>query len=203
MSAKVFRGRGADDPLNPGQQMCLEPARVTLAMKLHADISSTCCIQRRNGLVCPLFARCGYQRQQMGATPDVWVTAHDMLFHVQKVFGDPKAVIVDERLWPKGIRGIEHEEGDIEWMVPLDSLVKDVPAGGGRGVSGLSPQGARRGAREPDRQWRCRAVAPCRAPDRDAVHGSDPAGMGHDARGRAAPGDVGGRNPQAGASART
>jgi hypothetical protein len=43
VSAKVFRGRGADDPNNPGKQMCLEPARVALAMRVHADISKTCC----------------------------------------------------------------------------------------------------------------------------------------------------------------
>ena len=47
----------------------------------------TCCRAGRQGLVCPLLARCGYQRQMQGDKPEVWVTAHDMLFHAQTAFG--------------------------------------------------------------------------------------------------------------------
>ena len=105
-TAKTFRGRGADDPDNPGQKMCLAAqTRVALAMKTHADINKTCC--KQGDKVCPLLTRCGYQRQMQGDKPEVWITAHDMLFHAQPAFGRPAAVIIDERMWHKGIRGIE------------------------------------------------------------------------------------------------
>ena len=120
-TAKMFRGRGADDPDNPGKTMCpLFKTRVALAMKTHADINKTCC--KQGDKVCPLFTRCSYQRQMQGDKPEVWITAHDMLFHAQPAFGKPAAVIIDERMWHKGIRGIEDEE---EWEVPLDSLITD------------------------------------------------------------------------------
>ena len=45
-----------------------------------------------------------------------------MLFHAQPAFGRPAAVIIDERMWHKGILGIEDEE---KWEVPLDSLIMD------------------------------------------------------------------------------
>ena len=67
-------------------------------------------------------SRCSYQRQTQGDKPEVWITAHDMLFHAQPAFGRPAAVIIDERMWHKGILGIEDEE---KWEVPLDSLIMD------------------------------------------------------------------------------
>src|SRR5262249_32765440 len=113
-TAKLFRGRSAADPDNPGQTMCLLlKTRVALARKTHADISKTCC--KRGDKMCPLLHRCGYQRQLQGDKPEVWITAHDMLFHAQPAFGRPAVVIIDERMWHKGIRGIEDEE---EWEVP-------------------------------------------------------------------------------------
>jgi hypothetical protein len=127
--AKTFRGRSAADPNNPGQEMCLLlKTRVALAMKTHADINKTCC--KRGDKVCPLLPRCGYQRQMQGEAPEIWITAHDMLFHAQPAFGRPAAVIIDERMWHKGIRGIEDET---EWEVPLDSLITDAA---GRIVAG-------------------------------------------------------------------
>jgi hypothetical protein len=119
--AKTFRGRSAADPNNPGQKMCLLlKTRVALARKTHADINKTCC--KQGDKVCPLLSRCGYQRQMQGEAPEVWITAHDMLFHAQPAFGRPAAVIIDERMWHKAIRGIEDET---EWEVPLDSLITD------------------------------------------------------------------------------
>jgi hypothetical protein len=117
---KVFRGRTAPDPNHPGESMCLNPRAVALAMRTHADINSACCQQGEHK--CPMFDRCGYQRQKRGPAPDVWIVAHDMLFHTQPVFGAPAAVVIDEAMWSKGIRGIEREENEIEWVVALDSL---------------------------------------------------------------------------------
>jgi putative DNA primase/helicase len=122
--ARIFRGRGQEDPENPGREMCLNPRAVALAMKTHADINETCCRQGKKR--CRFFDDpCGYQGQMQGDPPDVWITAHNMLFHTQKVFGEPAAVIVDEAMWQKGIRGIEREENEIEWAVPIDSLIKE------------------------------------------------------------------------------
>ena len=50
-----------------------------------------------------------------------------MLFQSQKAFGKPAAVIVDEGMWQKGIRGIEARQ-EIEWTVPIDSLMRTTTA---------------------------------------------------------------------------
>jgi hypothetical protein len=123
--AKAFRGRGAEDPEAPGQAMCRNPAAVALAVRTLADVDQTCC--RKGKIRCALFDQCGYQRQKRGEPPDVWVMAHDSLFHTQKAFGKPAAVIIDEAMWQKGIRGIEREENEIEWTVPLASLIANKP----------------------------------------------------------------------------
>ena len=125
INAKIFRGRNADDPQNPGKQMCLNPTAVELAMKCHADITTTCCKSKK--MKCRFFDRCGYQRQMLGTKPQVWIVASDMLFHTQKVFGEPVAVIIDEAIWKKGMRGIEPEQYGFEWAVAIDSLLGPEP----------------------------------------------------------------------------
>ena len=101
--------------------MCLAlETRVALAMKTHADINKTCC--KKGDKVCPLCPGAATSGRCKATTPEVWITAHDMLFHAQPAFGKPEAVIIDERMWHKGIRGIEDER---EWEVPLDSLITD------------------------------------------------------------------------------
>jgi hypothetical protein len=121
VNATVFRGRNATDPENPDKKMCLNPAAVELAMKCHEDIPTTCCKSKK--MKCCFFDECGYQRQMRGERADVWIVAGDMLFHTQDVFGDPAAVIVDEAIWRKGIRGIEGQE----WVVAIDSLLGPEP----------------------------------------------------------------------------
>jgi Bifunctional DNA primase/polymerase, N-terminal/Primase C terminal 2 (PriCT-2) len=123
--AKVFRGRGALDPDNPGKEMCLNPGAVELAMKCHADITATCCKSKR--MKCRFFERCGYQRQMRGDKPDIWIVAGDMLFHTQQVFGEPAGVIIDEAIWKKGLRGIERDQYGFEWTVAIDSLLRPEP----------------------------------------------------------------------------
>jgi hypothetical protein len=121
INARVFRGRNASDPQNPDEKMCLNPAAVELAMKCHADIPTTCC--KSKTMKCRYFDECGYQRQMPDAPVDVWIVAGDMLFHTQDVFGKPAAVIIDEAIWRKGIRGIEGQE----WVVAIDSLLGPEP----------------------------------------------------------------------------
>ena len=116
--AKVFRGRNADDPELPEKKMCHNLAAVELAQRCYADINETCCKYKK--MKCRFFDRCGYQRQQIGDMPEVWIVAADMLFHTHKAFGEPCAVIIDEALWRKGLRGIEE---DVDWSVAIDSLI--------------------------------------------------------------------------------
>jgi hypothetical protein len=121
IDARVFRGRGATDPEYPEKKMCLNPTAVELAMKCHADIPTTCCKSKK--VKCRFFDECGYQRQMPNEPVDVWIVAADMLFHTQDVFGEPAAVIIDEAIWRKGIRGIEGQE----WVVAIDSLLGPEP----------------------------------------------------------------------------
>jgi putative DNA primase/helicase len=123
LNARVFRGRKADDPENPGTPMCLNLSAVELAMKCHANIAEACCKDKEGK--CRYFDRCGYQRQMPAESEkvDVWIVASDMLFHIQRVFGTPAAVIVDEAIWRKGLRGVE----ELEWSVPISSLISTQP----------------------------------------------------------------------------
>jgi hypothetical protein len=113
--ARVFFGREHDDPeravagkpADEQVKMCLDLLAVNLAKKVHADINKTCC--RDGKQVCrfhPTSAsnerRCGYQLQQLEPEAvQVWITASDMLFHAQRAFGKPAAVIIDEGFWRK------------------------------------------------------------------------------------------------------
>ncbi len=117
INARIFRGREADDPENSDDKMCLNLEAVELAKRARADIAKSCC--RDGKKFCRFFDSCAYQRQQLdGEAVQVWIVAADMLFHTQKVFGKPAAVIIDEAFWQKGIRGVEHEA----CSVPLASL---------------------------------------------------------------------------------
>jgi hypothetical protein len=133
VTARVFRGRTAEDPENPGEKMCLNLDAVELAMEIHADVSKTCCEYK--GKYCQSYTRCGYQRQRVTG-PQVWIVAADMIFHHQSTFQKTAALIVDESFWQKALRGIEHGERSI---VPLASL-----AAGDQGRRELPQEKSRR-----------------------------------------------------------
>jgi Bifunctional DNA primase/polymerase, N-terminal/Primase C terminal 2 (PriCT-2) len=120
--ARVFRGRNADDPNNRGKKMCLNLKAVELAIRCRTDVSKSCC--KSGSDECVFLKRCGYKGQDVDAeTVQVWIVASDMLFHTQKVFGNPVAVIIDEGIWQKGIRGVEREKNEIDYTVAIDSLI--------------------------------------------------------------------------------
>jgi hypothetical protein len=123
LNARVFRGRTADDPENPGMPMCLNLSAVELALRCHANVTATCCSYKK--MRCRYFHRCGYQRQMPagGEKVDVWIVASDTLFHPQEVFGEPAAVIIDEAIWRKGVRGVE----ELGCSVPISSLFSPQP----------------------------------------------------------------------------
>jgi hypothetical protein len=126
INARIFRGRGADDPLHPGQAMCLNLPAVRLAERCHAEVASTCCKQKK--LRCPYFDQCGYQRQLRNRdNVEIWIMAHDSLFHEQQALGkEPPCVIVDESLWQKGLRGVDASE-EFDWTVAIDSISNSPP----------------------------------------------------------------------------
>ena len=129
INARIFRGREAEDPqrdlLRPDKKMCLNLAALELAKKCHAEIGPTCCKHKK--LRCPFFDQCGYQRQLRDRDGvQVWIVAIDTLFHTQKALGEPIAVIVDEALWQKGLRGVEANE-DFDWSVAIDSISNQPP----------------------------------------------------------------------------
>ena len=125
INARIYRGREADDPQRPGSAMCHNLAAVELAKKCHVEIAPTCCKTKLNR--CHFFGRCGYQRQLRNRdNVQVWIVAIDTLFHVQRALGEPVAVIVDEALWQKGLRGIDASE-EFDWSVAIDSISKEEP----------------------------------------------------------------------------
>jgi Bifunctional DNA primase/polymerase, N-terminal len=127
LNVRTFRGRGRPDPLkyDPTKskrdqiKMCLNPEAVALAVKCRAPVAESCC---KNGkMKCRFYDQCGYQGQKPAKDEkvDVWIVASDMLFKAQKVLGEPAAVIIDEAIWRKGLRGIEQKKED---AIAIDSL---------------------------------------------------------------------------------
>jgi Bifunctional DNA primase/polymerase, N-terminal len=109
--AQVWRGRNADDPENPGEEMCLNPDAVALAIEVQADVTTSCC--KYKNFKCDFFESCGYQRQitrMKQDKPRVIVAAADMLFHESTAIGTPDRVVIDESFWPKQLRGVDDAE---------------------------------------------------------------------------------------------
>jgi putative DNA primase/helicase len=125
INARIYRGREADDPHRPGQAMCVNLPAVSLAKRCHAEIASTCCKTKMH--CCHFFYHCGYQRQlrDRGGV-QVWIIAIDTLFHTHRALGKPVAVIIDEALWQKGLRGVEANE-EFNWSVAINSISEKPP----------------------------------------------------------------------------
>jgi putative DNA primase/helicase len=116
LTAKVYRGRLAPDPDVPGNEerpkseqvlMCLAPERVKKAMALYQSISESCCENIKKNQVCEFLGECSFQEQLRGPTPDVWLAAHEMLFHDQKALAKLAGIIIDETFYQDGMSGIE------------------------------------------------------------------------------------------------
>ena len=103
--AKVWRGRAANIPGDPNRTMCSNLDAVKLAVKAGLPVSETCCKSEKKGQkkTCPFFSVCAYQKQK-NIRPDVWIAAHEALFHDNESFGEPAGVIVDESFWQDGLR---------------------------------------------------------------------------------------------------
>jgi putative DNA primase/helicase len=105
--------------------MCLNLPAVRLAERCHAEVAKACCKHKKRR--CQFFKSCGYQRQLRDRDGvQVWIVAIDTLFHVQNALGEPVAVIIDEALWQKGLRGVEASE-EFDWSVAIDSISNQEP----------------------------------------------------------------------------
>lgn len=106
VEARIFRGRQAQDPDQPERTMCHDLDAVEIALALGASAEKHCCrMKTKEGQVlkCQHYHACGYQAQKEGR-PDVWIVAHQMLFHAQSAFGKVEMVIIDEGFWQSGLR---------------------------------------------------------------------------------------------------
>jgi hypothetical protein len=117
ITARVFRGREAIDPTDPEpdpekkRRMCLNLKQVRLALEAGAPVSTTCCRYEPKGgreQRCKFYDACSYQQQFRREKPDVWIAAHEILFHPQKAFGEIAGVIIDESFWQDGMRISKH-----------------------------------------------------------------------------------------------
>lgn len=135
VSARVFRGRSAPDPDRPGRTMCDDLDAVDLALKLGAPVQASCCKGKAPSgakVECAFFDSCSYQRQ-MNSRPQVWIIAHQLLFHAQAGIGPISGLFIDESFWQAGIwtarRGLTLDE--IQAHLPLgparlDTAVSDL-----------------------------------------------------------------------------
>jgi putative DNA primase/helicase len=119
LSTQVYRSRNASDPNIPENmelpkhiqvRMCLEHDKVALARACGKNIDTACC--KSKGQQCPSYDLCGYQRQFEGDKPHVFLAAHNMLFHPQKLFKDVAGITVDETFYTRGMTGMEHHHED-------------------------------------------------------------------------------------------
>ncbi|MFE1603340.1 hypothetical protein [Methylobacterium sp. ID0610] len=129
ITARVFRGRQADDPSRPGQKMCDDLEAVEIALNLGEPIQTSCCKKKStDGIeyLCPHFQACAYQAQK-ATKPEVWIVAHQMLFQGQTALGKVEMVVVDESFWQAGVRigkaGLTLDE--IAAFLPFGSTKRD------------------------------------------------------------------------------
>lgn len=113
VSAMLWKGRTAPDPVphNPEQLMCLDPGAPFDALEVEHPVEQSCCKLRQDGvtLLCPLYGKCGYQRQKpLAMDSDVIVCAHDSLFHMKaEAIGTVGLLVIDEGFWQAGLRGLD------------------------------------------------------------------------------------------------
>ncbi|WP_395664056.1 hypothetical protein, partial [Aestuariivirga sp.] len=113
VSAMLWKGRTAPDPAphNPEQLMCLDPGAPFDALEVEHPVEQSCCKLRQDGvtLLCPLYGKCGYQRQKpLAMDSEVIVCAHDSLFHMKaEAIGTVGLLVIDEGFWQAGLRGLD------------------------------------------------------------------------------------------------
>ncbi len=117
VTARVFRGRSAQDPDRPGSTMCDDMEAVEIALGLGVTVETGCCRSKdpttKTIRQCVFYETCSYQGQK-AVRPDVWIVAHQLLFAAQAALGEVAGVFIDESFWQAGMwtarRGLTLEE---------------------------------------------------------------------------------------------
>ena len=98
--------------------MCTNLEQVQLAKDFHAGIQETCCKgkdAKGKEWQCPFFVGCLYQAQFPDNLPDVFIVAHQMMFHAQKRFGEFAAIGIDALGVRRGLKS--------EYFIFTDPLI--------------------------------------------------------------------------------
>jgi Rad3-related DNA helicase len=137
ITARVYRGRDAEDPELPGKTMCQDYGRVDLIINAMGSITPHAC--RKGEHKCQYFDVCGYQRQQQ-QRPDVWVIPQPLLFRQKPSFiPPPDLLVIDEAFWSAALHGVDKVR-----RVWLSDLLGDRNVPRGRESAGtLSEDGKR------------------------------------------------------------
>ena len=105
ITARVYRGREANDPEQPGEKMCRELERAMLITDALGAVTPRAC--KYKDKVCDFYHVCGYQRQRQ-QRPDIWIVPHQLLFRKRPSFiSEPDSVVIDEAFWGAALHGVE------------------------------------------------------------------------------------------------
>jgi hypothetical protein len=121
-TARVWRGRGALDPLLPGKLMCWRNDEAELLNAHGVDVETHLCKQGRGAakILCPFFSQCAHQRQRQPAR--LWFVAHELLTHRKpKAIGEVGVVFVDESPLDALLFGL----GERPYEMALDLLTEE------------------------------------------------------------------------------
>jgi putative DNA primase/helicase len=107
VTTALWQSRKAID-LNTGEPLCLNPQAVAAAEAIGSNVDTTACRKGRKGqppILCPLYDKCGYQRQKLAAKKaDVVFCAHEYLFAASELLTRKVGVVfIDESFWQSGL----------------------------------------------------------------------------------------------------
>ena len=126
---RTFRGTWSGPNLSRRRCVSAREKR-ELAEALHKSVSESCCKFKKER--CEFHPegkgrkKCGYQQQQLGEPPDVWIAAHNRDVHPQRLFGEIAGIVVDEGFAIKsGVYGVGRKKDDEIPGMLLDDIAAD------------------------------------------------------------------------------
>jgi hypothetical protein len=99
VKAEVIRGRSAANPVT-GKTMCSWLPQVELAVAAGLNVEETCC--KSKGSECSFYNICAYQNQ-FRQEADVYILAHQNLFHANNNLPQFGSIVIDENCHQAGI----------------------------------------------------------------------------------------------------
>jgi hypothetical protein len=116
VTARVYRGREAVDPAQPGEKMCRELDRATMISDALSSVAPYACKYKE--AECDFYRLCGYQRQR-SAGPDIWIVPHQLLYRTRPSFiPQPDSLAIDEAFWNGSLHGVDRPYK--LWLSALD-----------------------------------------------------------------------------------